>query len=107
MRVFLIACLLVALQPVLFVTGIVAKWLIDCRGGSCAGAGDATSPIGSPRDVMLTALVLAAPHALAVLIAAMAWLLGAVWPLRQRQRCVLLGHPCEPLTPRHLAGISH
>jgi hypothetical protein len=107
MRVFLLAFLLVASQPLLLVTGLVAKWLVQCRGGDCAGTMHAASPFGSSRDVFLAALVLTAPHVLAVLIAGLAWLLAAAKPLpRLRQRLTLPPLSEVSASPRRLGRIA-
>ena len=74
-RTILIACLLVAAQPLLLGAGVLARWAVDC-GGACAGTVRAISPFGSPRDALLTALAAAAPYLLAVLVAAVTWLLA-------------------------------
>ena len=74
-RTVLIAALLVALQQLLLGAAIYAKWVIDCGGGACAGTVRADSPFGPPRDALLTALAIAAPYLLIMLIAAATWLL--------------------------------
>jgi hypothetical protein len=75
-RTILILFLLVVSQPLLIGAGVLARWLIDCGSGACAGTVRAYSPFGSPRDVLLTALAAAAPYLLAVLVAAVTWLLA-------------------------------
>ena len=74
-RTILIAILLVAVQPLLVGASILTKWAIECAGGACAGTVRASSPFGPPRDMLLTVLAVAAPYLLAVLIAAVMWLL--------------------------------
>jgi len=69
------AFLLVVSQPLLIGVGVLAKWAIECGGGTCAGTVWATSPFGAPRDVLLTALAVALPYLLVVFVAAVAWLL--------------------------------
>jgi hypothetical protein len=75
-RTILIAFLFVASQPLLIGVGVLAKWAIECGGGACAGTIRATSPFGSPRDVLLTGLAAALPYLLVVFVAAVAWLLA-------------------------------
>jgi hypothetical protein len=74
-RTVLIAALLVASQQLLLGAAVYAKWVIDCGGGACAGTVRANSPFGPPRDALLTALAIAAPYLLIVLVAAVTWLL--------------------------------
>ena len=74
-RTVLIAALLVASQQLLLGAAVYAKWVIDCGGGACAGTVRADSPFGPSRDALLTALAIAAPYLLIVLVAAMTWLL--------------------------------
>jgi hypothetical protein len=73
-RAILIVVLLVASQPLLVGVGVMAKWIIECSGGACAGTVRANAPFDSPRDLLLTALALTAPYLLAMLFA-VAWLL--------------------------------
>jgi hypothetical protein len=75
-RTILIVFLLVVSQPLLIGTGVLARWLIDCGSDACAGTVRATSPFGSPRDALLTALAAALPYLLVVFVAAVAWLLA-------------------------------
>jgi hypothetical protein len=74
-RPILIAFLLAASQPLLVGGGILTKWTIECAGGACAGTVRASSPFGPPRDMLLTVLAVTAPYLLAVLVAAVMWLL--------------------------------
>ncbi len=71
MHVCLAGCVLLASQPLLIVTGLLVKWAMAC-GGACAA-----TPFGSPRDIILTALAAAAPYLLALLVAAVTWLLAS------------------------------
>jgi hypothetical protein len=74
-RTIFIAFVLVVSQPLLVGAGVLTKWVIECGDGACAGTLYATSPFGPPRDALLTALTVAAPYLLAVLVAAVTWLL--------------------------------
>lgn len=75
-RTLLIAFLFVVSQPLLTGVGVLARWVIECGGGDCAGTVRATSPFGAPRDVLLTALAVAMPYLLVVFGATVAWLLA-------------------------------
>jgi hypothetical protein len=88
-------------EPLLFGVGIVAKWAVACGGDACAGTVHATSPFATPRDVNLTALVVAAPYPLAVLIAAGVWLLA----MREARQSAALPRPArKPLAiPQEVA----
>ena len=74
-RAILITSLLVASQPLLIGAGVLTRWAIECGGDTCAGTVRANSPFGPPRDLLLTALAVSAPFLLAVLVAAVTWLL--------------------------------
>jgi hypothetical protein len=74
-RAIVIASLLLASQPLLVGVGVLTKWVVECGGGACAGTVYAASPFGPPRDALLTAVAVAAPYLLAVLVAAVMWLL--------------------------------
>ena len=84
-RTILIAALLVASQLLLLGAAVTAKWVVECRGGACAGSVRANFPFDSPRDLLLTALAVAAPYLLAMLVT-VAWLLigRAAHPVVQR-----------------------
>jgi hypothetical protein len=73
-RVFLTVGLLVTSQLLLLGGIVLARWVVECGGGACAGTVRAASLLSSPRDVILTALVVAAPYLLAALVAAVTWL---------------------------------
>jgi hypothetical protein len=74
-RVFWTACLLIAVEPLLIGAGVLAKWVIECGGGACVGTVRADSPLGTPRDLLLTAFVAAAPYLLGTAVVAGTWLL--------------------------------
>ena len=69
----LIAALLITAQPLLLGAAVYAKWVIECGSGACAGTVRANSPFDSPRDLLLTALAVAAPYLLTTLVVAVAW----------------------------------
>ncbi|MGH2615507.1 MAG: hypothetical protein ACRDJC_09735 [Thermomicrobiales bacterium] len=73
MRVFLTVGLLVASHLLLLGALVLGRWVIDCGGGACAGTVRAASPFTPPRDVILTALAIAAPYLLAALVVAVTW----------------------------------
>jgi hypothetical protein len=91
-RTFLIAALLVASQLLWLGTAVYAKWVVDCGGGACAGTVRANSPFDSPRDLLLTALAVAAPYLLAMVVVAVAWL--------------LIGRAAHPVVPRFPASAN-
>lgn len=93
MRVFLTAFLLIAVEPLLIGAGVLAKWAVECGGGACAGSVYAASPFGTPRDLILTAFVAAAPYLVAVLVAAGAWLLTGRTARRSAVRPFPAQHP--------------
>ena len=74
-RTIFIAFVLVVSQPLLVGAGVLVKWVIECGDGACASTVRANSPFGSPQDMLLTMLAVAAPYLLAVLVAAVTWLL--------------------------------
>jgi len=74
-RAILIVVLFVTSQLLLLGAAVYAKWVVECKGGACAGTVRANSPFGPPGDALLTALAIAAPYLLAVLVAAVTWLL--------------------------------
>ena len=100
MRVLLAISLLAASQPLLVGIGVLIKEATAC-GAICVSAAHLGDLLGSPRDVLLTALAVAAPYLLAGLVTAVTWLLAGRTEMQPTTGSVLAPHeqrqlPAQP-----------